>query len=257
MVSDEVHLMGRTALVVGAASGIGAAVARGLAAEGARVFCADLDLDGARAVASGLPGASALALDVREEASWVASFDAVLDAAGKLDVFVNAVGISSGSPLAETAFAEWRRILSVNLDGAFLGTKHALAAMKAGAIVHVGSASGTQAAAGAAAYSASKAGLAMLVKAAAKECRAAGRPIRVNLVSPGGVKTPLWRSMPFFRELVEKTGSEEGAFAAMGAAGGGTFAEPEEIARVVCFLASDAATRVTGVDLLADDGYVL
>jgi NAD(P)-dependent dehydrogenase (short-subunit alcohol dehydrogenase family) len=249
--------MGMTALVAGAASGIGAAVARGLAAEGARVFCADLDLEGARAVASGLPGASALVLDVRNEESWSAAFGAALRESGRVDVFVNAVGVSAASPLAETDFAEWRRVLSVNLDGAFLGTKHALRVMKAGAIVHVGSASGTQAAAGAAAYSASKAGLAMLVKAAAKECRAAGRPIRVNLVSPAGVKTPLWRSMPFFRDLVEKTGSEEAAFAAMGAAGGGSFAEPEEVARVVCFLASDAASRVTGVDLLADDGYVL
>ncbi len=247
----------RVALVAGAASGIGAAVARALAAGGARVFCADLDLDGARRVAADLPGGAPLALDAREEASWEAAFGAVLDAAGRLDVFVNAVGISAGTPLHDMAFAEWRRVLSVNLDGAFLGTKHALRSMSKGAIVHVGSASGTQAAAGAAAYSASKAGLSMLVKAAAKECRAAGRAIRVNAVSPAGVKTPLWRTMPFFADLVAKTGSEEAAYAAMEAAGGGRFATPEEIARVVCFLASDAASQVTGVDLLADDGYVL
>ena len=198
---------GRIALVAGAASGIGAAVARRLHAEGARVFCADLDLAGARATASSLAGATALPLDVRLEDSWRAAFDAVLSEAGPPHVFVNSVGVSAASPLAETTFEEWRRVLSVNLDGAFLGTKHALRALAdGGAIVHVGSASGLRPAAGAAAYSTSKAGLRMLVRAAAKECRETGRNVRVNLVSPAGVKTPMWRSMPFFQELVQEHG---------------------------------------------------
>lgn len=248
----------RTALVAGAASGIGAAVARRLHAEGARLFCADLDLAGARATAAPLEGATALALDVRLEESWRAAFDAVLSAAGPPHVFVNSVGISAASPLADTTLEEWRRVLSVNLDGAFLGTKHALRAMAAGgAIVHVGSASGLRPAAGAAAYATSKAGLRMLVRAAAKECREAGRNVRVNLVSPAGVKTPMWRAMPFFQELVRTTGSEDAAYAALSASGGGPFAEPDEIARVICFLASDAAAHVTGADLPADDGFVL
>ena len=126
-----------------------------------------------------------------------------------------------------------------------------------GAIVHIGSASGIRPAAGAAAYSTSKAGLRMLVQVAAKECRDAGMEIRVNSVSPAGVKTPMWRTMPFFQALVEQHGSEEAAYAAMTSAGGGRFIEPDAVARVACFLVSDEARHVTGVDLPVDDGYVL
>jgi NAD(P)-dependent dehydrogenase (short-subunit alcohol dehydrogenase family) len=110
---------------------------------------------------------------------------------------------------------------------------------------------------GAAAYSTSKAGLRMLVRTAARECRQAGHAIRINLVSPAGVKTPMWRSMPFFQELTQKTGSEDAAYDAMTAAGGGTFIEPGAVARVACFLASDEARHVTGVALPVDDGYIL
>ncbi|MCK5489554.1 MAG: SDR family oxidoreductase, partial [Gemmatimonadetes bacterium] len=92
---------------------------------------------------------------------------------------------------------------------------------------------------------------------AAKECRESGIPVRINTVSPGGVKTPLWRAMPFFRDLVELHGSEDGAFAAMETHGGDRFAEPDEIAQSVLFLVSDAASHITGVELPVDGGYVL
>ncbi|HSR14647.1 MAG TPA: SDR family oxidoreductase, partial [Gemmatimonadales bacterium] len=125
-----------------------------------------------------------------------------------------------------------------------------------GAIVLVGSASGIRPAAGAAAYSASKAAAAMLARTAAKECREAGIPVRINVVSPGGVKTPLWRSVPFFQDTVERLGSEEAAFAAM-AGSGPPFATAEEVARVIAFLVSPAASQITGVELPVDGGYVL
>jgi NAD(P)-dependent dehydrogenase (short-subunit alcohol dehydrogenase family) len=128
---------------------------------------------------------------------------------------------------------------------------------RGGVIVHVGSATGIRPAPGAAAYAASKAGLAMLARASAKELRAAGVPVRVNVVSPAGVKTPLWRAMPFFRDLVAKKGSEEAAFAAMEKGGGGVFVEPEEVAAVIGFLVSDDARHLTGVDLPVDDGWTL
>ena len=93
-------------------------------------------------------------------------------------------------------------------------------------------------------------------RAAAKECRDQGIPVRVNTVCPGGVKTPMWTTMPFFRELVRKAGSEEAAFESLaGGVPGGRFAEPADVARAILFLASDESRFVTGVDLPVDGGY--
>jgi NAD(P)-dependent dehydrogenase (short-subunit alcohol dehydrogenase family) len=250
---------GKVALVTGAASGIGAAVAARLVGLGAEVYCGDLNQHGAEIVASSGPNAHAMLLDVREETAWASAMASILTASRHLDVLINCVGVSAASPLSDTTLAEWRHVLATNLDGAFLGTKHGIRAMRAagGAIVHVGSASGIRPAAGAAAYSTSKAGLRMLVSTAAKECRDAGLAIRINLVSPAGVKTPMWRSMPFFRELVRKLGSEDAAYDSLAGSGGGRFLEPDAVARVVCFLASEQALHVTGVELPVDDGFVL
>lgn len=257
--SPDGDLAGRVALVAGAASGIGAAVARELHGRGATLVGADRDRAGLDRVLAELPGAVGVDLEVREEADWEAALRVVGERFGRLDILVNAVGVAAGSPLVDTALADWRQMLAINLDGAFLATKHAIRAMTphGGVIVHLGSASGIRAAAGAAAYSTSKAGLRMLVATAAKECRQAGLPIRINLVSPAGVKTPMWSSMPFFRDLVATTGSEEAAFAAMAQGGGGVFSEPADIARVVGFLVSDAGRHCTGVELPVDDGFVL
>jgi NAD(P)-dependent dehydrogenase (short-subunit alcohol dehydrogenase family) len=245
-------LAGKVALVTGAASGIGAAVTARLRAAGTTVYAADISFGAG-------PESHAIDLDVREEAAWAAAMELILAAAGRLDLLVNCVGVAAASPLADTTLGEWRRVLSTNLDGAFLATKHGIRTMRAtgGAIIHVGSASGIRPASGAAAYSTSKAALRMLVRAAAKECRDAGLAIRINLVSPAGVKTPMWRSMPFFQELARELGSEEAAYDSMTASGGGRFIEPDAVARVVCFLASDQAEHVTGVELPVDDGYVL
>ena len=246
-------LTGRIALVTGAASGIGAAVSARLRSGGAQVYGADLKPP----AAGGTSGS--ITLDVREEADWIAATETILANHARLDILVNCVGVSAGTPLAETTLAEWRHVLSTNLDGAFLATKHGIRAMRAasGAIVHVGSASGIRPAAGAAAYSTSKAALRMLVRTAAKECRDAKLAIRINVVSPAGVKTPMWSTMPFFQELVRTHGSEDAAYAAMEAAGGGRFIEPDAVARVVCFLASGEAQHITGVDVPVDEGYVL
>lgn len=247
-------------MITGAASGIGAACARRLVQKGAFVYCADLDGDGARTVAgdAGTRSAVALHLDVTDESNWTAALETVHRGHPHLTALVHAAGISAASPLLQTSLDDWRRILAVNLDGAFLATKYGIAdmAQHGGSIVLIGSASGIRPASGAAAYSTSKAGLAMLARAAAKECRTDGYPVRVNVVSPGGVKTPLWRSMPFFQGLVSEHGSEEAAFAAL-AGSGPAFANPEEIAEVVLFLLSPAAGQVTGIEIAADGGYVL
>lgn len=230
-----------------------------LGARGAFVLAADINLAAARETAAQIGGAAtASVLDVTDEGSWEAAIGQLLGARGRFDILVNSAGISAAAPLAAMGFPEWRRVLAVNLDGAFLGTKHAIRAMRAGggSIVHVSSASGVKAAGGAAAYSTSKAGLGMLAKVAAKECRDSGWAIRVNTVSPGGVKTPLWTTMPFFQDLVQRLGSEEAAFASL-AKVGGPFAEPGDVVAAIVFLASDEARFVTGVDLVVDGGYVL
>ena len=255
-------LAGRVALVTGATSGIGAATARLLAAHGAVTYCADLVEPEADEVGTSDTTTSRtvhMRLDVREEADWETAVSAVLEREGRLDVLVNSAGIAAASPLADTTLTEWRRVLATNLDGSFLAIKHGIRAMKesGGAIVVIGSASGIRPSAGAAAYSTSKAAVSMLVRAAAKECRQEKLPIRINAVSPGGVKTPLWREMSFFSDLVELHGSEEAAFAAMEAHGGDRFAEPEQVAEGVLFLVSDAANHITGVELPLDDGYTL
>ncbi len=250
----------RVALVTGAASGIGAACARALGAAGARVICTDRDEAGAEATAAAIADGRGVAwgFDVTDEAGWDGVIEAMRDRHGDLSLLVHAAGISAASPLVDTSLAEWRRVLAVNLDGAFLAIRHGLRAMReqGGAIVLIGSASGIRPAAGAAAYSVSKAGLAMLARTAAQECRDAGLPVRVNVVSPAGVKTPMWRSMEFFQALVAEHGSEAAAYEAL-AAGGPPFAEPAQVAEVVLFLLSDGARHITGVELPMDGGFVL
>lgn len=259
------RVAGKIALVAGAASGIGQATALLLAREGAAVFCADLSLEGAGATASAIEAAGGRAssgrLDVASEESWREAVERTVSLLGRLDVLVNSAGISRARPIAEMSLEEWREVMAVNLEGAFLGTKHAILAMRrtgGGSIVQISSASGLKAAPGASAYSASKAAVCMFVKAAAKECLQNGDKIRVNTVCPAGVKTPLWTEMPFFRDLVEKTGSEEASFQELAqSVPQGRFAEPEEIAQAVLYLASDESLYVTGTDLVIDGGYTV
>lgn len=250
----------RIALVTGAGSGIGKACALQLAAEGATVIVADIHEGNVKAtVIECGSSASSQHLDVTSESSWEACIQHILSTNSRLDILINSAGVSAGAPLSEMSFEDWRRVLAINLDGAFLGTKHAIRAMRTsgGSIVHVSSASGIKAASGAAAYSASKAGLCMLTKAAAKECRDQGLPIRINAVCPAGVKTPMWTTMSFFQEMVQNLGSEEAAFAAMAKSTGGRFAEPADVVAAILFLASDEARCITGIDMLVDGGYVL
>lgn len=245
------------ALVTGAASGIGAATATRLAAGGARkLILADLDEDRLRDFAFSLPCERQMLIgDVADEQLW-----ADADLTGLTHAVVNA-GIGAGGAIAETSFAEWRRVMAPNLDGAFLTLQAAMRAIKAGgqggAIVLTASVAGLKAEPNIAAYGASKAAVIHLARIAAKE----GGPdrIRVNAIAPGGVETPIWHGVPFFQELVKSAGSEAAAFQAMGAAGSalGAFAKPEEIAAQIAFLLSDECANVTGACFVSDGGYSL
>lgn len=261
-------LASHTALISGAASGIGRATALRLAAEGVKVALADRDLTGAESAAEAIRSAGgtalALALDVTSEPQWDAALATLLATWGGLDIAVLAAGISQGAPVTDLTLEDWRRVMAVNLDGCFLGLRAAARAMKGhatatreGRIVLVSSASGRKATPGASAYAASKAGVSMLARSAALEL--AGDHIRVNAVLPGGVRTALWESMPFFQDLVKAEGGLEAAWRAMEAGSPGPgqrrFAAPEEIAEGIRFLVSDAGRFATGVELVLDGGY--
>lgn len=254
------RLLDKTALISGAASGIGRATALLFAREGARVAVTDMDEEGCRAVAEKIlsDGGHAVwqKLDVTREADWEGALAQVDEAWGPLNVFVASAGISLAKPVTEMELSEWQRVLAINLDGVFLGTKHAIRAMRGGggSIVLVSSASGIKASAGASAYAASKAAVRQFARAVALECGADG--IRVNTVLPGGVKTPMWRAMGFWEDLLREHGTEEKVWKALGAGTPlGRFAEPEEIAQAILYLASDAAKFVTGAELVIDGGW--
>src|SRR5574341_16715 len=232
------RLAEKTALITGAASGIGKATAILLAREGAKVGVADIDENGAQNTASEILSwdgtAVAYALDVASEQEWQRVIDDLLQKWERLDILVNNAGISFAKPLTEMSLAEWRRVFAVNLDGVFLGTKHGMIAMRkggGGSIINVASASGIKAGPGASAYCASKAAVRMFSKAVALECAQNGDNIRVNTVSPGGVMTPMWESMGFWQDLKKQTGSAEASWQAMSQdLPLKRFAKPEEIA---------------------------
>jgi len=185
----------KIALVTGGGSGIGRATAILLANEGATVIVSDIDAHAAEQVANVIRDeaseAEAVKLDVAEESAWMAVIEGILTRHQRIDVLVNNAGVSFAKPIAETTLDEWRRVLSVNLDGAFLGTKHAIVAMRSrggGSIINVASVSGINAYPEASAYGASKAAVRHFSKIAAIECADAETGIRVNVVTPGGVK---------------------------------------------------------------------
>lgn len=249
-------------LITGAASGIGAATARALADGGARALVlVDLNETALNALDNALkrPGLEVLLCrqDVVAEAPWSELEHAVRRRWGGLDSVVVNAGVSGSGQIADLGFEDWRRILSVNLDGAFLSLRAAMRLLRdGGAAVVVSSASATKAEPGIAAYGASKAGLVQLARVAAKE--GAPRGVRVNSVLPGGVETPMWSDMAFFRDIVASTGSEQAAFDQMASGTPlGRFAKAEEIADQIAFLLSPAARSITGAALTVDGGYTL
>jgi NAD(P)-dependent dehydrogenase (short-subunit alcohol dehydrogenase family) len=246
---------GRTALITGAASGIGAAVARWLDSRGvAELVLVDIDAAGLAALDLHCQVRSHVG-DVGDPALW----DGIETGLTRLDHALINAGVANGAPLADFDFAEWRRIMSINLDGAFLGLRTSLRAMKrlgGKSVVLTSSVVGVKATANTGAYGASKAAVAHLAKIAAAEHLADG--IRVNAVAPGRVDTPIWTKTDQFRALETKHG-RDGALRALGEQVGGdhAFATAEQLANQIGFLLSDDAANITGQVLVSDGGYSL
>ena len=242
----------KIAVVTGAASGLGAETARRLAAEGAFVMLTDRDQSGADVAAAIGERADFVLHDVTDEAEWAAVVSKTLERFGRPSILVNNAGIASGGlELLTHSFDDWRRILSVNLDGVFLGLRHfgpVMAAKGGGSVINLSSILGKVGLPGAAAYCASKGGVIMLTKAAALEWAPLG--IRVNSVHPGFIDTPMVAGALHAAE--NGTEMRDRLIAAHPMA---RFGIPREIADAVVFLASDESSFMTGAELVIDGGY--
>ncbi len=254
---------GKVAIVTGAAKGIGAASARLLAREGAKLVLSDLDRTGGDAVVSDILAAGGDAIfvshDVTDEAQWEQLVAVARERFGGLDVLVNNAGISpSGKPIEDLGLDEWRRTLAVDLDSVFLGCKYAIRAMKTGggSIINISSIMGLVGSSNMADYNAAKGGVRLLTKAAALEVAALGYPIRVNSVHPGYIDTPMVRTAIDRGIEANGAGSQNEAITLL------TMLHPigrlgvaDEIGNAVLFLASDESSFMTGSELVVDGGY--
>ena len=262
------RVKGKIALVTGAASGIGRACAQLLAREGAAVVATDVQDDAGRDCVAAIKKAGGDAIylhhDVASEEAWVSVVAETKQRFGRLDVLVNNAGIAIASLVTDMSLADWRRQQSINLDGVFLGVKHALPLMRAsggGSIVNISSLAGLKGAAGLSGYCATKGGVRLLTKAVAMECAAAKDKVRVNSVHPGIIETAIWSSiangMPGpASALTTKPGANMPDLDALSsvAVPTGVKGLPEDIAAGVLYLASDDSRYVTGTELVIDGG---
>ncbi|MDX6377313.1 MAG: hypothetical protein QOE98_1616 [Gaiellaceae bacterium] len=245
------RVKGRIAIVTGGASGMGAACARLLADEGARVVIVDRDGVGAADVAAGI-GATVVAGDVTASAFCERSVDETVERHGRVDVLVNAAGTIVRADALGTDDDAWHRQFRVNVDGTFFMSRAAVRVMQAagsGAIVNFGSIWGGVGGAGHTAYCAAKGAVHNLTRAMALDHARDG--IRVNAVAPGEVDTPMLRAAGRATPATD----EDLAAMAERTIPMARVAQPDEIGRVVVFLASDAASYMTGAIVPVDAGY--
>jgi len=251
------RVAGKKAFITGAAQGLGAAAARRLAEEGAKVTLADVNADGARSVASEINAAHgegtafAFPLDVTREEQWTYALDEADEAMGGISVLVNNAGISRGGNIEQLSYDDWKLVMSVNVDSVFLGTKHALKYLRESqpaSIINISSIAGLIAGHNTPVYNASKAAVWLLSKNIALHCAKQGWDIRSNSIHPTFIDTPILDPL---RGLF---GKEEAEAKLARQVPLGRIGEPADIANAVLYLASDESRFMTGAELKLDGG---
>ena len=244
------RLDGKTAIVTGGASGIGAAIVRRFASEGATVIVADIDQQKGIAIAQEVK-ASFASHDVSNPDSWAALLEGVRARGASLDILINNAGIIANRTIETLDLETWSRTLNVNLTGTMLGCKFGIEAMKrggtaTGSIVNLASTAGYLGTASDVAYSASKGGVRLLTKSIASYCASQGLDIRCNAILPGTIETeiiqPLREVNPAVVDTLQKMSPMH------------RFGQPQEIASMALFLASDESSYCTGGDFMVDGG---
>lgn len=251
------RVAGKKALVTGAAQGLGAAIARALARNGARVLLSDLNEAGAEAEAQAINGelgagtAWAIRHDVTREPDWADAVACAEEKLGGLSVLVNNAGILVNGSVEDIDLEHWRRGIAVNLDSVFLGAKYALPLMRRhqpGSIVTVASIAGLIAGHNFANYNASKAGAWLLSKSIALHCARQGFDIRCNSVHPSFIRTPILDDLTRGRDeavILDKLAKQVPV---------GRIGEPDDVAHAVVYLASDESRFMTGAEIKLDGG---